>query len=127
MVGGVANAQPIAGFCRQLLGVGQPSGGVLLQLGWGTGWDDKTFGSRLQADTAFMESILRSPRDGGYGLTRGRRQAGDPFPKSRRVVVKVARGPQGELSERPAAPFGWALVEMREATERELLQIVGGS
>jgi len=109
----VAGAQAIASFYRQLQRSGRPHNGFLLQLGWGTGWDGKTFGSRLRADRDFMEGILRPPREGGYGLARGRRQPGDPFPRSRRVVVKVARGPDSQVRESPVAPLGWVLVELR--------------
>ncbi len=42
------------------------------------------FGERLQADPNFMERILRD-----YRLACGKRRPGDPFPKSRRVVMKA--------------------------------------
>ncbi|MGQ9503031.1 MAG: type III-A CRISPR-associated RAMP protein Csm5 [Anaerolineae bacterium] len=80
-----------------------------LQLGWGTGWEAKTFGSHLQSDRAFMEKILQK-----YKLARGRRQRGDPFPKSRRVLVKVERLPNGQTRELPVVPLGWVLVQMEE-------------
>ncbi|MCS7259675.1 MAG: type III-A CRISPR-associated RAMP protein Csm5 [Anaerolineae bacterium] len=83
----------------------------LLQLGWGTGWEAKTFGSHLQSDPEFMETLLRDPN---YKMTRGRRQPGDPFPKSRRVLVKVERSPNGQMREMPVVPLGWVLVEMEE-------------
>lgn len=81
----------------------------LLQLGWGTGWEAKTFGSRLQSDPGFMEALLQD-----YKLARGKRQRGDPFPKSRRVLVKVERPPNGQVREIPVVPLGWVLVEMEE-------------
>jgi CRISPR-associated protein Csm5 len=111
---GVKEAQKVVAFYRQLQGARLPGEVFLLQLGWGTGWEDKTFGSHLQADRNFMEGILQSPRDGGYGLARGRRQAGDPFPKSRRVAMQVQRSRDGRIYEVPASPLGWALVEMQE-------------
>lgn len=83
----------------------------LISLGWGTGWTNKTFGPHLQSDADFMERILRDHR-----LARGRRQRGDPFPKSRRVVVQISRDRQGRPVETPAAPMGWCLVEMKERT-----------
>jgi CRISPR-associated protein Csm5 len=104
----VPNAQRIRDFYAQM---GAPAQGFLLQVGWGTGWDDKTFGSRLRADPQFMESILRSPKAGGYGIARGRRQRGDPFPKSRRVVVRAQRTPDGRVVETPVAPLGWLWVQ----------------
>ena len=81
----------------------------LLQLGWGTGWEAKTFGSHLQSDASFMEALLRD-----YKLARGKRQSGDPFPKSRRVLVKVEQSPNGQKREIPVVPLGWVLVEMEE-------------
>ncbi len=41
-----------------------------------------------------------------YRLARGRRRRGDPFPKSRRVVL--------DAKETPVAPLGWVLLEMKE-------------
>lgn len=78
-----------------------------LQLAWGTGWGDKTFGSHLQADRGFMERAIKD-----YRLTRGSRQHGDPFPKSRRVAVSIPKSPQGQIKESAAYPLGWVLVEM---------------
>ncbi|MCS7222132.1 MAG: type III-A CRISPR-associated RAMP protein Csm5 [Anaerolineae bacterium] len=105
---GVPGAERIEEFYKLLT---VPAQGFLLQVGWGTGWDDKTFGSRLRADPNFLEGILRPTRAGGYGIARGRRQPGDPFPKSRRVVVQVQRASNGRTLERPVAPLGWVLVE----------------
>jgi CRISPR-associated protein Csm5 len=108
---GVPGAERVLEFYR---GLGIPTQGFLLQMGWGTGWDDKTFGSRLRADPNFLEGILRPPKAGGYGIARGRRQPGDPFPKSRRVAVQVQRAPDGRTLERPVAPLGWMWVEWEE-------------
>jgi CRISPR-associated protein Csm5 len=49
-----------------------------------------------------------------YKLARGKRQSGDPFPKSRRVLVKVEQSPNGQKREIPVVPLGWVLVEMEE-------------
>lgn len=87
----------------------QNSGGFLLQVGWGTGWDDKTFGSRLRTDPNFLEGILQE-----YCIARGRRRPGDPFPKTRRVVVQVQSAPDGHFQECPIAPLGWMWVEWKE-------------
>lgn len=92
----------IATFYGQLAGVNLADNQCLLQLGWGTGWSGKTFGSHLQDDVALMESLIQK-----FRLTRGRRQAGDPFPKSRRVAVSVKSG-----HPVPRYPLGWALLEM---------------
>jgi CRISPR-associated protein Csm5 len=97
------------GFYRQLVNLKVPSYGCLLQVGWGTGWEGKTFGSHLQADGRFMERIIKD-----YRLAKGRRQEGDPFPKSRRVTVSVTRDNQGRIHQQPAVPLGWAYVELKE-------------
>jgi len=110
---GVPGAAKVADFYRRLGQARLPAHRFLIQVGWGTGWDDKTFGSHLRADDRFMEGILAPRRRGGYGLARGRRRRGDPFPKSRRVLVRVVRGAGGRVHEEPAAPLGWLVVEMR--------------
>jgi len=102
--GPVGNARLIADLYRQLKSVRLPNRAFLLQVGWGTGWDDKTFGSHLREDEAFMEGILAPRRSGGYGIARGNRRPGDPFPKSRRVLV--------DAGGRPQSPLGWVVVEM---------------
>lgn len=80
---------------------------ALLQLGWGGGWESKTFGSHLRQDLHFLDQVIRD-----YRLARGRRQPGDPFPKSRRVVVSFIQDNQGRRREVPASPLGWVLLEM---------------
>jgi CRISPR-associated protein Csm5 len=107
----ISGAERVAQYCHDMATTRLPKGAFFLQLGWGTGWEGKTFGSHLQADQAFMESIVRSPREGGYGLARGRRRQGDPFPKSRRVLVRVQRSQDGRVQEIPLCPLGWVLVE----------------
>lgn len=72
-----------------------------LQLGWGGGWDSKTFGSLLSEDEAIFSQIVNA-----YGsrlIRKGKHQAGDRFPKTRRVVVR---------DERFLAPLGWIYVKM---------------
>lgn len=107
--GEIANGGRVHNFYRQLAGLQLGRTRFLLQVGWGTGWEDKTFGSRLQADERLMERVI-----GDYRLARGRRQAGDPFPRSRRLAVSFARNRQGEIVETPVLPLGWCLVEMKE-------------
>ncbi len=109
----IPGADKVAGYCRQLRSISLPPNAFFAQIGWGTGWEGKTFGSRLQADRAFMEAIVRHPKEGGYGLARGQRKPGDPFPKSRRVLVQVQHSPDGHIIETPHSPLGWVLVEMR--------------
>jgi len=98
--------RPLA-FYRQLASLHPGANQCLLQLGWGTGWGDKTLGARLQVDEGFMEKLIAQ-----YGLARGRRQRGEPFPRSRRVAMAHARDQQGRHSEAPAYPLGWVLMEM---------------
>ena len=105
----IPGAERLAGFYSQLRNARLGSGTFLLQIGWGGGWNSKTFGTRLQADLAFMERIVND-----YRLARGARRSGDPFPKSRRVGVSTSRGVRGPTQERPASPFGWVLVEMKQ-------------
>ncbi|MCX7680814.1 MAG: type III-A CRISPR-associated RAMP protein Csm5 [Anaerolineae bacterium] len=111
----IPSAEKSAKFCRDLAKTPLPPGAFFIQIGWGGGWESKTFGDHLQANRDFMERILRSPREGGYGLARGRRRPGDPFPKSRRVLMQVQRAPDGRTQEMPLYPLGWVLVEMKEA------------
>lgn len=91
---------PIVEFYAQLheLVTGMPTERCLLQVGWGGGWLSKTAGTRL--DDRQREDVIRR-----YRLARGKRQRGDPFPKSRRVVLDA----QG----RPVVPLGWLLIEMK--------------
>ncbi|HID65097.1 MAG TPA: hypothetical protein EYP49_20450, partial [Anaerolineae bacterium] len=72
----------------------------LVQIGWGAGWESKTFGSGMlrQDDWAF-ERLLKQ-----YRMTKGCWQPGDPFPKSRHLVLD----PHG----RPAEPLGWVKVRL---------------
>ena len=107
----INSARQLAGFYQQVVSSRLPARRFLISLGWGTGWASKTFGPHLQADPDFMERIVRD-----FRLARGRRQPGDPFPKSRRVVVQIGRDRQGSPVVRPVAPLGWCLAEMKERT-----------
>jgi CRISPR-associated protein Csm5 len=95
----------IAAFYRKLSQVSLKPNQALIQLGWGTGWDDKTFGSRLQEDQYLFSKIVKD-----FRLSRGRRQPGDDFPRSKRVAVQ-----RKDNKAFPIAPFGWALLEMEPA------------
>lgn len=72
-----------------------------LQLGWGGGWDSKTFGSLLSENEAVFSQMVNT-----YGkrlIRQGTHQVGDRFPKTRRVVIR---------NDEPAQPFGWIHVKM---------------
>lgn len=106
-------ARLLADFYAQILRARLGPGRFLIELGWGTGWESKTFGSRLLADQAFMERVIEQ-----YRLAKGEREYGDSFPKSRRVVMRFARDAQGNVSEVPARSLGWALVDLKEVGAR---------
>jgi CRISPR-associated protein Csm5 len=105
----------IAQFYQQLAQTRIGNRRFLIALGWGTGWEDKTFGTRLLADKPFMQHILRE-----YRLTRARQQdrqdkdAAIVFPTSRRVFVGLVQDERGQRKEMPQAAPGWCLVEMKE-------------
>lgn len=84
----------------------------LLQVGWGTGWESKTFGALLKENEAFMRTLLKPVNQRGYGVARGRPpQNVLDFPTSRRLAMAHQRDPQGRvIGEAPAAPLGWVLV-----------------
>jgi CRISPR-associated protein Csm5 len=75
---------------------------MLLQIGWGAGWESKTLGSKLlRGDDRAFERLLSQ-----YRMTRkqDRRREGDPFPKSRHLALTR----QGQ----PSAPMGWVKVRL---------------
>jgi len=79
-----------------------PRSEFLLQLGWGGGWDSKTFGDILTRDGHVFEQVVQQ-----YGKTmvrQGKYKAGDTYPKSRRVVVNAG--------DQPMFPLGWIKVRM---------------
>lgn len=73
----------------------------LIQLGWGGGWDSKTFGSYLQKNEAdFVEIVNR------FSLKKkGKLKIGERFPKSRRMMVK---------DDQPRLPLGWVKITIEE-------------
>ncbi len=73
----------------------------LLQLGWGGGWDSKTFGWVLTEQPEVFAQVVR--RYGKKMVRQGSYRPGDRYPKSRRVVVR-----QGQA----AFPLGWIRVRM---------------
>jgi CRISPR-associated protein Csm5 len=78
---------------------------LIVQVGWGAGWESKTLSSGLlrQDDRAF-ERLLSQ-----YRMTKERdRRPGDPFPKSRHLVLRDGR---------PAEPLGWVQVRLEGLEE----------
>ncbi len=102
---GIPGAEKVAGFYEKLLGLRLPANSAFLALGWGTGWDGKTFGTHLQQDPHLFEALVRQFRLQRRPRSAPTRRPGAPFPTSRRVVVK---------RERVAAPFGWVLFALEE-------------
>lgn len=80
-----------------------PQNELIVQIGWGAGWESKTLGSSLlRTDDRAFERLLDD-----YRMTKERgRQPGDPFPKSRHLVLD-RRG-------RPSEPLGWMRVRLEE-------------
>ncbi|GAB4396835.1 MAG: hypothetical protein OHK0052_18550 [Anaerolineales bacterium] len=102
------SAERIARFYRELLAVQLGSNQALLQIGWGAGWDGKTFWTHLQQDSQLFERLISDFRLDKAGRN-SKRRVGDPFPKSRRVAVS---GKKDEV--KPIAPLGWVLVEIAD-------------
>jgi CRISPR-associated protein Csm5 len=76
-----------------------PDNELIVQIGWGAGWESKTLGSGLiRTDDRAFERLLDD-----YRMTKERdRRPGDPFPKSRHLVLRDGR---------PSEPLGW--IQMR--------------
>ncbi len=105
----ISNAQAVTSFYETLTKSAIEGSKFLLRLGWGTGWESKTFGSRLQADADFMNYIVPH-----YRMKKGKAAGGEAFPSSRRAALRSARPGQGSGGEAIGAPLGWLLVEMTE-------------
>ncbi|HOV07184.1 MAG TPA: type III-A CRISPR-associated RAMP protein Csm5 [Anaerolineaceae bacterium] len=99
----------IAGFYHQIAELPVAKDWAVLQLGWGTGWDGMTFGTRLQGDKRLFEQIVSDYRMVKTGRSAPRR-VGDPFPRSKRVAMTVKQG-----IEQPTAPLGWVKLEFNKA------------
>lgn len=101
----------VAKTYQQIQDVPLQSNQALLQLGWGSGWDGKTFGTRLQADIYLFEEIIKTFRMHKQQKDAPPRKPGDPFPRSKRAVMKI----DGNEAE-ALVPFGWLLFEMNKAS-----------
>lgn len=100
--------EAIARFYRQMLNAKVGANKTLLQIGWGAGWDGKTFGTHLQQDELLFEQVVSDFRMHKAGRDTPPRKAGDAFPRSRRGVVSVK-----DKVAKALAPLGWVLVEMK--------------
>lgn len=89
----------------QSLQAAENESAFLLQLGWGTGWDGKTFDGQLREDDKFMLDIIKGFNLGAYHSKDY--QSGDEFPMSRRLPYKDQCAPLGY-------PLGWVLVNVAE-------------
>ena len=101
------NGARIAQFYRDLLGAELAPNQAFLQIGWGAGWDGKTFWTHLQQDSQLFDQLIYEFRLQRRPKGAPPRRAGAPFPSSRRVAGAVK-----EHGFAPVAPFGWILVEM---------------
>ncbi len=111
--GTVRGADKIANYYRQLLALKLPSNKALVQLGWGSGWDGKTFWTHLQNNEALFEKLMRD-----FRLQHRRSRNAPPtkakdFPVSRRVITR-GEGDSASI----IAPFGWVLVTLSEPNGR---------
>lgn len=77
-----------------------PDNDLIVQIGWGAGWESKTLGSGLlRTDDRAFERLLDQ-----YRMTKGQgRQPGDPFPKSRHLVLRNGQ---------PSEPLGWVRLRL---------------
>jgi len=87
-----------------------PADQCVLCLGWGGSWDSKTFGQHLQKNPVLFEQIIRD-----FKLHRGKvpRKTGDPFPRTRRVIVREHNG-----EKRLAGAMGWVVLNVSEREAR---------
>jgi len=78
-----------------------PDDVLLLQVGWGTGWESKTLGSQmLRRNDAQFERLLSQ-----YRMTRDTgRRPGDRFPASRHLAL---------VEGKPALPMGWLAARLQ--------------
>jgi CRISPR-associated protein Csm5 len=100
---------PVAKFYRQLNEAQLDSTHALVQLGWGSGWDGKTFWTHLLKDPELFERLVSDFRMHKSTRESPPRKVGDAFPRSKRAAMVVKQG-----VAQAVAPFGWALLEIKE-------------
>ena len=99
----------VAKFYRQLAQTPLSPNQALLQLGWGSGWDGKTFWTHLQQDPRLFEQLVSDFRMHKANRQAPARRPGDPFPRSKRTVMKVVEG-----RSEAVVPPGWVLLEISQ-------------
>jgi CRISPR-associated protein Csm5 len=100
--------EAIARFYRQLAAAALGTNAALLQIGWGAGWDGKTFWTRLQSDARLFEQLVSDFRLHRAPKGSPPRKPGDPFPRSKRAAMVIR-----DKVPYAVAPFGWVLVELQ--------------
>jgi CRISPR-associated protein Csm5 len=103
------NGAQIARFYRQLSRADLTPDQALLQLGWGSGWDSKTFWTHLQQDIYLFEKLVDEFKMHKQQRDAPPRKPGDPFPRSKRAAMTIRDG-----KPYPLAPFGWVLMELNK-------------
>ncbi len=101
--------EAIAKFYREMLNAKIGANRTVLQIGWGAGWDGKTFWTHLQKDKDLFEQVVAEFRMHKAGPKSPARKRGDAFPRSRRAVMSVKDNVPKAL-----APLGWVVVEMKQ-------------
>ena len=104
----IPNAGGLISFYDQILKSNLKPNQMLVCLGWGTGWESKTFGEQMFSSSQVREALLRQ-----FHMARGRRKSEDPFPLSRRVAASFKKAADGRVYETPALPLGWVLVQFK--------------
>ena len=103
------HTEGIARFYGRLAAASLPENQCLLQIGWGAGWDAKTFWTHLQTDPLRFERLVADFRLSKAGRNSPPRQSGEAFPRSKRAAMVMKNGvPQA------VAPFGWVLMELEK-------------
>lgn len=98
-----SSTDPICDFYDQLKKLHDerdPETECLLQLGWGGGWDSKTFNTRLREDQAQFEALVTRYKV----VHRGSYNPNWQVPKSRRVVL--------DADDAPVAAPGWVKIKI---------------
>ena len=99
----------VARFYRRLHETSLGKTQALVQLGWGSGWDGKTFWTHLQTDPLLFEQLVKDFNMHKAGRDSPARKPGDEFPRSKRAAMVLKQG-----KAQVVAPFGWALLETVE-------------